>query len=186
MNGARQERSALQSGARWFKIRGATSCCFGLRSVPKSERPSAAAADRYKQAIRRQKQRQASGLFQVSAYPRMDVRRYCFESPQGLGVVATHCRNQKRDAPESRNLVRTHLDVIGLGSRDGSPLQSVPAWSIPYEMTVPKIARLTPYHGVEGGLIAPLDGVMTSPATPSSGAIRGIFTILLHRLAVCI
>lgn len=179
MNGPRQNHQTHESSPRWIKIPGATPCRHGLRSVPQSQRSSAAAAARYSPAIRWRQQWPSGCLFQVPAHAWMVFRGNRIKSPQRVGGLTADCRNQKGDAPQSRDMVRANLVGIRLVTRHGFTAQSVPARRVRCQIIVPKIARLTPSHGVAGCLIAPPQGVGGADATPSQGAMRCIFAHFL-------
>ena len=179
MNGPRQNHQTHESSPRWIKIPGATPCRHGLRSVPQSQRSSAAAAARYSPAIRRRQQWSSGCLFQVPAHAWMVFRGYRLKGSQRTGGLTADRRNQERNASQSGDMVRANLVVVRLVTRYGFTTQSVPARRVRCPVVVPKIARLTPSHGVARQLIAPSHGVEGGAATPSHGAMRGIFRLLL-------
>lgn len=175
MNGARQKRQALKSSPRRNEIPGAALCRNGLRSIPQSQRPWVAVTARHSPAIRWRQQRPPCGLFQIPAHAGMVFRGYRLKGAQRIRGVEANSRNQKGYAPKSSNVVCADLVVVRLVYGNGSAAKSVPAWRIHYPITVPKIARLTPSHGVAKRQIAPLDGVSGAATTPSNGAMRCYF-----------
>lgn len=179
MNGPRQNYKTHESSPRWIKIPGAPLCRHGFRSVPQSQRPGAAASARYIPAIRRRQQWPFGCLFQVPAHAWMVFRGYCLKGSQRAGSLTTDCRNQKGDAPQSGDMVRPNVAIVRLVARDGFTTQPVSARRVRCPIIVPKIALLTPSHGVAKQLIAPSDGVEGVATTPSDGAMQCLFRLLL-------